>query len=62
MDYVAYYDFTSLTVFAWMPDMSFALLGAECVCNPGNPLELFSGTVKLLETVQSCWNLLMRFS
>ena len=41
VDYVVYYDFISLTVFDWMPGVSFTLLGAECVCNPGNPLELF---------------------
>lgn len=51
VDYVSW-NFIGLTVFYCMPDVvSFTLLGAECFCNPINPLELSSGTVKLLEIV-----------
>lgn len=50
VDYVAC-DFIGLTVLDWMPDVvSFTWLGAECFFNPVNPLELCSGTVKLLES------------
>lgn len=51
VNYVAW-NFIGLTIFYCMPDVvSFTLLGAECSCNPINPLELCFGTVELLEVV-----------
>lgn len=50
VNYVAW-NFIGLTIFYYPDVVSFTMLGAECFCNPINPLELCSGTVKLLEIV-----------
>ena len=51
VDYVVYYDFISLTVFDWMPGVSFTLLVLNVFVILEILLSFFSGTVKLLETV-----------
>lgn len=60
VDYIACH-FIGLIIFDWMPDIvSFTLFRAGNFCNPVNPLELCSGTVTLLQTVESFWILLIR--